>query len=199
MADNRPQRTILSKTELGQCLATGATRADIAEYQRDGFTFEEILDLCETAKQAREADKQLDADRQAKAQKRAMKPENEHHPGKSVFAYPEGDVERPRPQFECRTLYAGHKLDHDTSLAREIELVNQVQLPGKYPVEKSDGSIATVEVEIERDHAGKATKKTTTHNRFYRTTTERDDALTKTFRRFDRNPSLIAGHVARFL
>ena len=45
----------------------------------------------------------------------------------------------------------------------------------------------------------KTTKKTTTHNRFYRTTTERDDALTKTFSGFDRNPSSIAGHVARFL
>ena len=45
----------------------------------------------------------------------------------------------------------------------------------------------------------KTAKKTTTHNRFYRTTTERDDALTKTFRRFDRVPTSIAGHVARFL
>lgn len=45
----------------------------------------------------------------------------------------------------------------------------------------------------------KATKKTTTHNRFYRTTDERDAALTRTFNAFDRRPALIAGHVARFL
>jgi len=45
----------------------------------------------------------------------------------------------------------------------------------------------------------KTTKKTTTHNRFYRTTAERDEALTKTFNRFNRNPSSVAGHVARFL
>ena len=45
----------------------------------------------------------------------------------------------------------------------------------------------------------KVTKKRTTHNRFYRTTTERDDALHATFGAFQSNPLLIAGHVARFL
>ena len=45
----------------------------------------------------------------------------------------------------------------------------------------------------------KATKKSTTHNTFYRTTTERDAALCSTFGTFQSNPSLIAGHVARFL
>jgi transposase len=45
----------------------------------------------------------------------------------------------------------------------------------------------------------KTTKKTTTHNRFFRTTTDRDAALTATFERFNANPASIAGHVARFL
>ncbi len=45
----------------------------------------------------------------------------------------------------------------------------------------------------------KVTKKRTTHNRFYRTTTERDDALRATFDTFHANPRLLAGHVARFL
>lgn len=45
----------------------------------------------------------------------------------------------------------------------------------------------------------KVTKKRTTHNRFYRTTTERDDALCATFGCFQANPRLLAGHVARFL
>jgi hypothetical protein len=44
----------------------------------------------------------------------------------------------------------------------------------------------------------KATRKMTTHNRFYRTTFERDAALRHTFRRFQRRPSLISAHVARF-
>ena len=45
----------------------------------------------------------------------------------------------------------------------------------------------------------KTTKRTTTHNRFFRTTTERDAALTATFERFNANPTSLAGHVARFL
>jgi hypothetical protein len=43
----------------------------------------------------------------------------------------------------------------------------------------------------------KATRKMTTHNRFYRTTQERDGALRKTFRAFRRRPALIDAHVAR--
>lgn len=45
----------------------------------------------------------------------------------------------------------------------------------------------------------KATKKQTTHNRFYRTVQERDAALCSTFATFQANPEMIAGHVARFL
>jgi transposase len=45
----------------------------------------------------------------------------------------------------------------------------------------------------------KITKKTTTHNRFYRTVDERDGALRSTFETFKAYPKMIAGHVARFL
>ena len=45
----------------------------------------------------------------------------------------------------------------------------------------------------------KETKKTTTHNRFYKTPAARDAALTATFTRFQRRPSLVAGYVARFI
>lgn len=47
--------------------------------------------------------------------------------------------------------------------------------------------------------AWKTTKKTTTHNRFYRTVEERDCALTSTFETFKAYPQMISGHVARFL
>ncbi len=42
-------------------------------------------------------------------------------------------------------------------------------------------------------------KKFTTHNRFFHTTQERDAALVRTFETFKSTPSLLAGHVARFL
>lgn len=45
----------------------------------------------------------------------------------------------------------------------------------------------------------KVTKKRTTHNRFYKTTDERDAALCATFATFQARPRLIANHVARFL
>jgi transposase len=45
----------------------------------------------------------------------------------------------------------------------------------------------------------KATKKKTTHNRFYRSVVERDEALIETFEDFNEQPRMIAGHVARFL
>ena len=45
----------------------------------------------------------------------------------------------------------------------------------------------------------KVTKKRTTHNRFYPTTAARDAALVSTFETFKAYPTLIAGHVERFL
>lgn len=47
--------------------------------------------------------------------------------------------------------------------------------------------------------AWKETKKQTTHNRFFHTTDERDNALRITFGFFRSYPSLLSGHVARFL
>ncbi len=46
----------------------------------------------------------------------------------------------------------------------------------------------------------KTTKKQTTHNRFFRTTDDRDAALVATFERFNAQPAeLLAGQVQRFL
>jgi hypothetical protein len=56
-----------------------------------------------------------------------------------------------------------------------------------------------IRVEVAEVIAVGAAKVITTHNRFYRTTDERDDALRSTFGTFQATPSLIANHVARFL
>jgi len=47
--------------------------------------------------------------------------------------------------------------------------------------------------------AWKETKKRTTHNRFFRTTDERDRALAATFEGFNRNRKSLAGYVERLL
>jgi putative transposase len=44
----------------------------------------------------------------------------------------------------------------------------------------------------------KTTRRTTTHNRFFSTTHERDTALRRTFRRFQQQPYLIEPQVVRF-
>jgi hypothetical protein len=44
----------------------------------------------------------------------------------------------------------------------------------------------------------KATRKLATHNRYYLTTAERDDALRSAFAAFGAQPDLIAGQVRRF-
>ena len=49
------------------------------------------------------------------------------------------------------------------------------------------------------EHLWKNMKKRTTHNTFFRTTAERDTALTATFESFRARPSLIAAQVARFV
>ena len=47
--------------------------------------------------------------------------------------------------------------------------------------------------------AWKQTKKQTTHNRFFRTTDERDRALRATFDEFNRDSGFLSGYVVRFL
>lgn len=47
--------------------------------------------------------------------------------------------------------------------------------------------------------AWKETKKRTTHNRFFRNVHDRDSALVNTFTVFQNDPSLLAGHVQRFI
>jgi hypothetical protein len=44
----------------------------------------------------------------------------------------------------------------------------------------------------------KATRRVATHNRYYRTTDERDRALNGAFTGFQRDPATVAGHVRRF-
>jgi hypothetical protein len=93
------------------------------------------------------------------AVQKAMKPENETHPGKSVFSYPEGDVARPRPELPHEFLYNNYPMHKfpETEHWRELELACQV-VPGTYTVIRRDGSRMTVEVKGERNADGKLTK-----------------------------------------
>jgi hypothetical protein len=92
----------------------------------------------------------LQAEENAKAQKKALRPENERHPGHSVYAYKEGDLARPRPSMTCPTFWVGQPVEGDVDTAEEMELLNQLPL-GNYTCSKSDGSQFRVTVEGDRD------------------------------------------------
>jgi hypothetical protein len=94
----------------------------------------------------------------ADAMKKSLKPENDAHPGKSCFAYAEGDVEKPRPTLPFEFFYNAypwHKFP-ETQHWRELELACQVQ-PGAYTVIRRDGTPMPVEVKGDRDVTGKLT------------------------------------------
>lgn len=96
---------------------------------------------------------------QATAVQKAMKPENETHPGISAFSYPEGDRARPRPVLPHEFLYNNYPMHKfpETEHWRELELACEV-VPGSYTVIRRDGSRMSVEVKGERNADGKLTK-----------------------------------------
>jgi hypothetical protein len=95
----------------------------------------------------------------ASSMQKAMKPENDTHPGISALSYPEGDVARPRPTlpFECfYNRYPVHKFP-ETQHWRELELLAEVK-PGKYTVIRRDNTPMPVEVLGTKDANGNLTK-----------------------------------------
>jgi hypothetical protein len=95
----------------------------------------------------------------ATAVQKAMKPENETHPGLSALSYPEGDRARPRPVIPHEFLYNNYPMHKfpETEHWRELELACQV-VPGTYTVIRNDRSAMTVEVKGDRDADGKLTR-----------------------------------------
>ncbi len=77
----------------------------------------------------------------AQTMQKAMKPENQAHPGRSALSYPEGDVARPRPVPPFEFWYNGYPCSKfpETEHYRELELMCDVE-PGDYMVIRTDGS-----------------------------------------------------------
>lgn len=95
----------------------------------------------------------------ATAMKRALKPENETHPGKSAFSYPEGDVARPKVALPFEFFYNGYPCHKflETETWRECELMALIT-PGVYRVLRKDASLMSVDVTADRDANGKITR-----------------------------------------
>lgn len=146
----------LTLAQRKQCLALGATFTEIRDLENAEFSFEEILDQCETAKAAKDQSLQADADRNAKAQKKALRPENETAPDVSAY-HPNGGANKVEPR--CETYWNGQPVWGDVDSDEEVTLMNQVK-PGIYLCSKTDGSKFKVAVDAQFDMAGKITKLT---------------------------------------
>lgn len=90
---------------------------------------------------------------------KAMRPENDTHPGISAFSHPDGDHAHPKPPLPFEfyfNQYPVHKFP-ETETWDEWALAAQV-VPGTYTVIRNDLSKMTVEVKGERNADGQITK-----------------------------------------
>lgn len=95
----------------------------------------------------------------ATAVQKAMKPENDTHPGVSCFSKPGGDLKNPKAALPHEFFWNGYPMHKfpETEHWRELELACQI-VPGEYTVIRTDGSRMPVEVSGEKDADGKLTK-----------------------------------------
>lgn len=155
-ADEIPRYTM---EQLRAIVAAGMSVTEAKMLLEDGYSPSDVLEL---AGLRAEASKQQAADAQtatAKAMQKAMRPENEHHPGISAFSRPGGDLAAPKGDlpFEFWYLnYPCHKFP-ETEHYAEWDLMAQVK-PGTYTVIRKDGTPMAVEVKGEQDANGKLTK-----------------------------------------
>lgn len=95
----------------------------------------------------------------AAAMQKAMKPENQDHPGISCFSYPEGDQKHPKPTLPYELFWNGYPVHMfpETQTWREMELLCALE-PGEYTVLMKDGSKMSISAKAETDADGKVTK-----------------------------------------
>ena len=120
------------------------------------LTFEQLQSLLAN-RVGRSKDEELEliraqADANAEANKRALRPENTDHPGVSIFSRPGGEKANPKGEFKCRILWTGAQVDKETVTAEEFDLLNQI-VPGEYACTRPDGSKFPVSVSGDRNPA----------------------------------------------
>lgn len=93
------------------------------------------------------------AEMSAEAMRRSLKPENTHAPGISVFSYPEGDRDKPKPTLPFELYWIGSYPVHKDESAHtwyELEAFATLK-PGTFTCSKVDGA-GTVRVEIKGEY-----------------------------------------------
>lgn len=122
-----PELAKLTAEQIQKCLVLGASFEQIKDMAEAGFGYDQILSLARTLGSAKSAGAGLSAGdlRQILLdQRKAMKPENDRHPGISAFN-PEGDRDHPKPGLVRKTYFNGIPEDHDALTPLEIDLYNR--------------------------------------------------------------------------
>ena len=118
--------------------------------------------LIDALKSNKAADIEAAATVNARAMKKALRPENEIAPGVSAYN-PKGERDFPRPKPTQIFMLARYPIcepgNYDTTTWTEIELLNQIK-GGAYMVTKADGTDVEVLVKGETDSAGRPYKMT---------------------------------------
>lgn len=126
----------------------------------EGYDPADVLELAQMQAQ-KTKDAATDAQTAtARAMQKAMRPENERHPGLSVFSHPDGDLKKPKDgllKYEVWYLNYPMHMFPETETWRELELVAQVE-PGEYTIVRKDRSTMRMEVTCERDGFGKISR-----------------------------------------
>lgn len=116
--------------------------------KKDGLSKDDLRDiLTETQKSA------------AGAMHKALRPENEQHPGISVYSHPEGEQVHPKPPLPFELFWNGYPVHKfgETETWNDWELYAQLQ-PGEYTVIRKDSTRMSVKVRGEKDADGKLEK-----------------------------------------
>ena len=81
----------------------------------------------------------LQAEENAKANRKLLRPENATHPGISVYSRPGGEVANPKAPFGyTKVKWGGTDMFWETTKASEVDLLNEL-VPGAYSCTRSDG------------------------------------------------------------
>lgn len=88
---------------------------------------------------------------QAEANKRLLRPENEQHPGVSVYR-PNG--RKDGLALKCKMYWCGYPMDAETETEEELTLLNQIDQVGEFTYHKTDGTIEKFTITGEKDAAG---------------------------------------------
>lgn len=126
--DGVPAIAGLTFEQLQECLTLGASLEQITSLAEGGFGYEQIKTLAGTLGAAKAQGVGVSAGdlrELLQAQRKAMKPENEQHPGISAFSYPEGDQARPKPLLRRDTIFMGIRQREESLTPAEIELFNR--------------------------------------------------------------------------